>query len=94
MYGTITAYNTPAPGVPGSHFGASVANVPVLGHTGYIAVTALVINLVVAVVLTLAFRLARLPAGTDETAPAHYTADPDGKPGTAVPVTTRPTETT
>jgi hypothetical protein len=48
----------------------------------------------VAVMLTLAFRLARLPAGTDETAPAHYTADPDGKPGTAVPVTTRPTETT
>jgi SSS family solute:Na+ symporter len=94
VYGTITAYNTPAPGVPGSHFGASTAYVPVLNHTGYIALTALVINLVVAVVLTLAFRLARLPAGTDETAPAHYTADPDGTPGTAVPVTTRPTKTT
>ena len=94
VYGTITAYNTPAPGVPGSHFGASVANVPVLGHTGYIAVTALVINLVVAVVLTLVFRLARLPAGTDETAPAHYTADPDGTPGAAVPVTAMPAETT
>jgi SSS family solute:Na+ symporter len=94
VYGTITAYNTPAPGVPGSHFGASTAYVPVLNHTAYIALTALVINLVVAVVLTLAFRLARLPAGTDETAAAHYTADPDGKPGTAVPVTTRPTETT
>src|SRR2546430_6333146 len=27
-YGTIVAYNTPAPGVPGSHFGGSTANVP------------------------------------------------------------------
>jgi SSS family solute:Na+ symporter len=65
-----------------------------LNHTAYIALTALVINLVVAVVLTLAFRLARLPAGTDETAPAQYTADPDGTPGAAVPVTTMPTKTT
>ena len=94
MYGTLTAYNTPAPGVPGSHFGASTAYVPVLNHTAYIALTALVINLAVAVVLTLAFRLARLPAGADETAPAHYTADPDGTAGTSVPVTTRPTKAT
>jgi SSS family solute:Na+ symporter len=94
VYGTITAYNTPAPGVPGSHFGASTANVPVLNHTAYIALTALVINLVAAVVLTLAFRLARLPAGTDETAPAHYTADPDSAPKAAVPVTTMPTKPT
>jgi SSS family solute:Na+ symporter len=94
VYGTITAYNAPVPGVPGSHFGASTANVPVLNHTAYIALTALVINLLVAVVLTLAFGLARLPAGTDETAPAHYTADRDGAPKGAVPVTTRPTRTT
>jgi solute:Na+ symporter, SSS family len=93
MYGTITAYNTPAPGVPGSHFGASIANVPVFGHSVYIAFTALVINLVVAVVLTLVFRLANIPAGTDETAPAHYTADPDGILRAAVPATTVPTET-
>ena len=83
LYGTITAYNTPAPGVPGSHFGASIADVPILGHTVYIALTALVINLVVAVALTFVFRLARLPAGTDETAPAHYTADADGTPPAA-----------
>ena len=57
-YGTIVAYNTPAPGVPGSHFGTSTANVPGLNHTVYIALTALVINLVVAAVLT-----ARVPAG-------------------------------
>jgi solute:Na+ symporter, SSS family len=78
-YGTIVAYNTPAPGVPGSHFGASTANVPVFNHTVYIALTALVINLVVAAALTVAFRMAKFPAGTDETVPAHYLADPPGR---------------
>jgi solute:Na+ symporter, SSS family len=86
VYGTITAYNTPAPGTPGSHFGASTANVPVFNHTVYIAITAFVINLVVAAVLTVIFRLAKVPAGTDETAPTNYTADPEGAPGAAVPV--------
>jgi solute:Na+ symporter, SSS family len=76
-YGTIVAYNTPAPGEPGSHFGASTANVAGLNHTVYIAVTALVINLVLAAVLTVVFRLLRLPAGSDETAPAHYVAGAD-----------------
>ena len=66
---------------------------PGFNHTVYIALTALVINLAVAVVLTLVFRLANLPAGTDETAPAHYTADPDGIPRAAVPAATMPTET-
>jgi solute:Na+ symporter, SSS family len=74
IYGTIEAYRVPTAGQPGSHFGGSVA--PVLGHTVYIAVTALAINLVVTVVLTFAFRAARVPAGTDETMPSHYTADP------------------
>jgi len=74
-YGTIVAYNTPAPGVPGSHFGASTANVPGINHTVYIALTALVINLVVAAVLTAIFRLAKLPAGADETAPGNYVTD-------------------
>ena len=73
-YGTIVAYNTPAPGTAGTHFGASTANVPGLNHTVYIAVTALIINLVVAAVLTVLFRLARLPDGSDETVRAHYLA--------------------
>src|SRR6476661_4587108 len=71
-YGTIVAYSTPAPGVPGSHFGGSTANVPGFNHTVYIALTALVINLVVTAVLTGVFRLAKLPAGADETLPSHY----------------------
>ena len=87
LYGTIVAYNTPAPGVPGSHFGASTANVPLFNHTVYIALTALVINLVIAVVLTAVFRLAKLPAGTDDTLRAHYLADPPGVPRAKVPIT-------
>jgi len=86
VYGTITAYNTPAPGTTGSHFGASTANVPIFNHTVYIALTAFVINLVVAAVLTAIFRAAKVPAGADETASANYTADPEGAPGAAVPV--------
>src|SRR5690348_11003369 len=88
VYGTIVAYNTAAPGVTGSHFGASTASVPGLNHTVYIAITALVINLVVAVVLTVVFRMLRLPAGADETQPAHYLAGDDGATVEPVPVTT------
>jgi solute:Na+ symporter, SSS family len=87
VFGTLVAYNTPAPGVPGSHFGGSTANVPGLNHTVYIALTALVINLVVAAVLTMAFRLAKLPAGADETLPGHYLADPPGVLKSKVPIT-------
>jgi solute:Na+ symporter, SSS family len=87
VYGTIVAYNTPAPGVPGSHFGASTTNVPGLNHTVYIALVALVINLVVAAALTVLFRMAKLPAGTDETVAAHYLADPPGMFRAKVPIT-------
>src|SRR6266487_2712287 len=87
-YGTIVAYNTPAPGVAGSHFGASTASVPGLNHTVYIAVTALVLNLVVAVVLTVVFRMMALPAGADETQPAHYLAGDDDSAAEPAPVTT------
>jgi solute:Na+ symporter, SSS family len=75
-YGTIEAWRTPGNGQ--AHFGASTA--PILGHVTYIAIAALVINLVVTVVLTLVFRLARLPDGYDETRSADYTADPVDRP--------------
>jgi solute:Na+ symporter, SSS family len=71
-YGTIEAYRTPGGGQ--AHFGASAA--PVLGHVTYIAITALALNLIVAVVLTLIFRAARVPDGYDETRPADYSVDP------------------
>jgi solute:Na+ symporter, SSS family len=77
VYGTIEAYLQPVAGVAHSHFGASTAPVPLIHQTMYIAFTAFVINLVIAVVLTLVFRAAKLPEGTDETQPANYTADPE-----------------
>jgi solute:Na+ symporter, SSS family len=75
-YGTIEAWRTPGNGQ--AHFGASTA--PILGHVTYIAIAALVINLVVTVALTFIFRLARLPDGYDETRIADYTADPVDRP--------------
>jgi solute:Na+ symporter, SSS family len=70
-YGTIEAYWTPGGGQ--QHFGASTA--PVLGHATYIAITALVINLVVAVGFTLVFRGIGLTDGYDDTTPADYALD-------------------
>jgi SSS family solute:Na+ symporter len=93
VFGTIAAYRQPAPGVPGSHFGASLATVPLIDQTMYIALTALVLNLVVAVVLTVVFRMMRLPAGTDETSPANYVADPEHAPPLPVPLATSAAET-
>ncbi|HTS98273.1 MAG TPA: sodium:solute symporter [Streptosporangiaceae bacterium] len=84
IYGTIQAYRTP--GGTQAHFGGSSA--PVFGHVIYIAIAALVINLAVAIVLTLIFRAVRLPDGTDETSPAQYTADPEAGPEVVVPATT------
>jgi solute:Na+ symporter, SSS family len=82
VYGTIQAYRVPIPGQAHTHFGASTA--PVLGHIVYIAVVAFIINLVIAVVLTMIFRALRLPAGADETLPSHYVADPEpGAPALA-----------
>jgi SSS family solute:Na+ symporter len=84
VFGTIAAYRVPVPGEPGSHLGGSTDTVPLIGHTVYIAVTALVINLVLSVVLTLVFRAIRLPAGSDETKPEDYLADPE--PDTTPPI--------
>jgi len=80
VFGTVAAYRLPAPGEPGTHFGASTAIVPVINHTIYIGLTGLVINLVIATLLTLAFRAFRVPGGTDETRPEHFVADPETPP--------------
>jgi SSS family solute:Na+ symporter len=86
IFGTIAAYRVPSPGSPGSHFGGSTDVAPLIGHTVYIAITALVINLVLALVLTFVFRAFRLPGGADETLPAHYLADPEPSSAGPVPV--------
>ena len=71
-YGTYQAYNVAAAGKPHSHFGGSAANIPVVGQIGYIGVTAFVLNLAVAVVLTLAIRAAKPRELPDETTPGDY----------------------
>ncbi|WP_055585489.1 monocarboxylate uptake permease MctP [Peterkaempfera griseoplana] len=73
IYGTWKAYGIAAPTT--KHFGGSSAEIPVIGQIGYIGLTAFVLNLVVAVVLTLVLRAAKAPEGTDETAADDYTAE-------------------
>jgi SSS family solute:Na+ symporter len=85
VYGTIQAYRTPGGGQ--AHFGASTA--PVFGHVTYIAISALLVNLAVAVVLTLIFRAARLPDGYDETRAADYAMDSVAGPAAATRTATR-----
>jgi solute:Na+ symporter, SSS family len=79
IYGTIAAYNVHS--ATSSHWAAS--SDIVFGHTVYIGFTALALNIIVSVVLTPIFKAARLPAGTDETLPHQYTADPIEAPAPA-----------
>ncbi|HEX3004812.1 MAG TPA: sodium:solute symporter [Angustibacter sp.] len=74
VYGTITAYQQINPAT-GKHFGSSVAAIDIIGKSGYIALTAFVINVVVAAVLTLVFRAIKAPAGEDVTVARDYKAD-------------------
>jgi solute:Na+ symporter, SSS family len=80
VYGTYTAYGVSSPTV--AHFAGSTAPIPVIGQTGYIALTALVLNLTVTVVLTAVLRaLAAKTAGADATQQDDYLVD---LPGTVV----------
>ncbi len=78
-FGTIAAYKSASPTV--SHW-ASSSDIE-LGHSVYIGFSALLINLVIAVILTLIFRAAKVPQGADETLPHQYTMDPDEAPAVA-----------
>ncbi|MFL6176749.1 MAG: monocarboxylate uptake permease MctP [Ornithinibacter sp.] len=75
VYGTWQAWNVANPRAGINHFGGSLANMPVIGQLGYIALTAFVINLVVAVVLTFVLRAVKAPDGEDETIHGDYFAD-------------------
>jgi len=80
VFGTVAAYKVSTPTT--SHWAGSVNTI--WGHTIYIGLSAIVLNLVVAVVLTLIFKAVRVPEGTDETSPEQYKADPAEAP-VAVP---------
>jgi SSS family solute:Na+ symporter len=73
VYGTVAAYNVS--NLTTAHFAGSTALIPGIDQMGYIAVTAFVLNVVVAVVLTVVLRAVKVPMGRDETIPADYFAD-------------------
>ena len=81
IYGVVVAWQQKKFGgatgkvVLQQHFGNQIAKVPGTHLYAYIAITALVLNLVVAIVLTLVFRVLKVADGVDETAAADYTAD-------------------
>lgn len=89
LYGTIAAYNVTVPKtatklVDGKavtevlgtrHFGGSLANFPFTDTKVYIALSALTINIVISVVVTLVLRALKAPEGTDATSPADYYSD-------------------
>jgi SSS family solute:Na+ symporter len=73
VYGTWVAYDTPS--ATQAHFGSSVHVFPGT-HTGiYIAITAFILNVLVAVVGTVVLRALRVPDGVDSTRPEDYVAD-------------------
>src|SRR6266487_598436 len=76
IFGTVAAYNVSTPTT--SHWAGSVTTL--WGHTYYIGLVAVILNLAVSAVLTLALRAARVPAGADETLRDQYTDDPVDAP--------------
>ena len=79
VFGTIAAYKVATPTT--SHWAGSVDIE--FGHTIYIGLTAIIINIAVSVILTLVFKATRVPEGADETLPHQYTADPAQAPAPA-----------
>ncbi len=76
VYGTYEAYQVVNP-VTGKHFGGSLALMPGIEQMGYIAMTAFVLNLVIAVVLSAILNAVKVSNGRDETIPFDYFADAD-----------------
>ncbi|MEP6696082.1 MAG: sodium:solute symporter [Pseudonocardiales bacterium] len=74
VYGTVVAYRQVNPDTL-KHFGSTTAMIDAIGHKGYIALTALVLNFAVAIVATLILRAVKAPAGNDRTTPDDYWAD-------------------
>jgi SSS family solute:Na+ symporter len=79
IYGTVVAYGS-CTQCATRPFANALAVVPLLGKAGYIGLTAFVVNVLVAVVLTLVLRAAKVSNGTDLTVQSDYFADL-GEPG-------------
>jgi SSS family solute:Na+ symporter len=78
VYGTVVAYNQSSKTT--KHFGSSLANFPFTHTKVYIAMTALLVNIVVAVIATMVLRAMRAPSGVDQTQPADYYSDAPSPP--------------
>ena len=76
VYGTVEAYQVVNP-VTGSHFGGSLGLIPGMERMGYIAVTAFVINVLLAVVISAILNALKVSNGKDETIAFDYFADAD-----------------
>jgi SSS family solute:Na+ symporter len=79
VFGTVAAYKVATPTT--AHWAGSVD--VEFGHTIYIGLTAIILNIAVSVILTLVFKATRVPEGADETLPHQYTADPAQAPAPA-----------
>jgi len=89
VYGTVEAYNVLNPATK-KHFGGSSAEIPFLhGRNGYIALTAFVLNVLIAVVGTVVLRALKAPPGVDATEPEDYTADASDPRVAPIPELTR-----
>ena len=75
VWGTWLAYGVEVVGKPGSHFGGPLVAVPGTETKVYIAMLAVIANLVVTVALTLLLRALGVATGEDETHPEDYAAD-------------------
>jgi SSS family solute:Na+ symporter len=73
IYGTVVAYHQAS--TTTKHFGSSLAKFPFTHTTVYIAVTALLLNVIVSVAVTVLLRLAKAPAGSDSTEADDYYSD-------------------
>jgi SSS family solute:Na+ symporter len=73
VYGTWVAYDQASPAQ--QHFGSPLAKFPFTDTLVYIACTAFIINVLVAVVLTVILRALRVDPGVDQTSPSDYAAD-------------------
>jgi len=76
VYGTVKAYQVINPAT-GKHFGGSLAEIPGLGDMGYIALTAFVLNLLVAAVVSAVLNATKVSNGRDATRTSDYYADKD-----------------
>ncbi len=72
-YGTVAAYQIASPVT--KHFGGSLKTIPGIEQMGYIAVTAFVLNVVVAVVVSAVLNAMKVSNGGDETQVGDYHAD-------------------